>query len=108
MNEMTLAPTAAALALLAGMALGGIFFGGLWYTVRRCVTSRRPALLLLGSLALRMGITLGGFYLVAGGRWQSLLACLLGFVLARLLATRLTRPPRAAPGLPNRESGHAS
>ncbi len=107
MNEMTIAPTAAALALLAGLALGGIFFGGLWYTVRRCVSSRRPALLLLASLALRMGITLGGFYVVAGGHWQSLLACLLGFVLARLLATRLTRPPHAAPGLPPRGAGHA-
>ena len=33
-----------ALAWMAGLLLGAIFFGGLWWTVRLGVASRRPAL----------------------------------------------------------------
>ncbi|WP_372661060.1 ATP synthase subunit I, partial [Hydrogenophaga sp.] len=58
---------------------------------RRLLASPRPALWFLGSLLLRTGVALTGFYLVGGGHWQRLLACLVGFVLARLLVTRLTR-----------------
>jgi len=81
-----------ALAWIAGVGLGAIFFGGLWWTVRKASSSARPASWFLGSALLRMGIALTGFYLVAGPDWQRLLACLLGFVMARLLVTRLTRP----------------
>jgi F1F0 ATPase subunit 2 len=81
-----------ALAWIAGVGLGAIFFGGLWWTVRKGSSSPRPASWFLGSALLRMGIALTGFYLVAGAHWQRLLACLLGFVMARLLVTRLTRP----------------
>jgi len=84
-------------AWLAGSALGMFFFGGLWWTVRRSLTARQPALWVAGSLLLRMGITLGGFYLVAGAHWQRLLACLLGFVMARALVIRLTREIPHAP-----------
>lgn len=80
------------LSLIAGVGLGAVFYGGLWWTVRRGISSPRPALWFIGSLLLRTGITLGGFYLVADGQWQRLLLCLLGFVLARPLVTRLTRP----------------
>ena len=76
-----------------GFLLGLVFFGGLWWTVRRGLTARRPALLFLSSLALRTGICLGGFYLVSEGRWERLAACVVGFVLARLAVTRLAGPP---------------
>ena len=49
----------------------------------------QPALWFLGSLLLRMGIALAGFYFVAGGDWERLLPCLLGFVVARLVVTWL-------------------
>ncbi len=81
------------LAGLAGGALGAIFFGGLWWTVREVMSSKRPAPLFLGSLLLRIGTVLAGFYFASGGRWDRLLACLLGFVIARLIATRLMRAP---------------
>lgn len=84
------------LAWLAGNALGAFFFGGLWWTVRRSLAARQPALWVAGSLLLRMGITLIGFYLVAGAHWQRLLACLLGFVMARALVIKLTREIRHA------------
>ena len=50
---------ALALALLAGALLGAFFFGGLWWTVQKGVTSERPALWFLGSLLLRTGVDSG-------------------------------------------------
>ena len=81
------------LASIAGAALGAVFFGGLWWTVRKGVSSPRPALWFLGSLLLRMGVALAGFYFVGGGQWQRLLGCLIGFVVARFVVLWLTRPP---------------
>ena len=79
-----------ALALLAGIVLGTIFFGGLWWTVLKALSARRPALWFISSMLLRTGITLAGFYVVSAGDWKRLLVCLLGFVVARLIVTRLT------------------
>jgi F1F0 ATPase subunit 2 len=79
------------LAALAGLGLGAIFFAGLWWTVRRGLASARPALWFFASLLVRLGLTLAGFYWVAGDDWRRLLACLFGFLLARLLVARLTR-----------------
>ena len=54
------------LAWVAGVLLGAIFFGGLWWTVRKGVSSKQPALWFFGSLLLRMSIALAGFYFVVG------------------------------------------
>ena len=78
-------------ALVAGVSLGAIFFGGLWWTVRRGVSSTRPARWFFGSLLLRTSITLVGFYVVSNGHWERLLLCLLGFTIGRLIVIRLTR-----------------
>ena len=79
-------------ALLAGMLLGAIFFGGLWWTVQKGITARQPALWFGISMLLRTGIALGGFYYVAGADWRRLLLCLFGFIIARLIVTGLTAP----------------
>jgi F1F0 ATPase subunit 2 len=103
MNEtLRLAP-----ALVTGVLLGAMFFGGLWWTVRKGVASQRTALWFLGSLLLRMSITLAGFYFASGGHWERLLLCLLGFVTARLIVTRLTRPPVEHRNAPAKEAFHA-
>ena len=81
------------LALFAGGLLGMIFFGGLWWTIQRGVSSKSPAILFSGSLLLRTATAVAGFYFVSRGDWRKLLACMLGFLLARLLVTRLTRIP---------------
>jgi len=96
-----------ALALAAGLLFGGIFFGGLWWTVRKGVTSKRPALLFLGSMLLRTGVVVAGFYVVGEGHWHRLLACLLGFVIARVIVTRLAGPPLKHCGVPAKEADHA-
>lgn len=43
-----------ALAWVAGMALGAMFYGGLWWTVRKGIRSQRPALWFLVSLLVRV------------------------------------------------------
>lgn len=83
------------LAGVAGLLLGGMFFGGLWWTIRRGVSSPRPALWFVVSLLLRTGVAVAGFVLVARGDWPRLTLCLLGFAAARLIATWLTRPSTA-------------
>ena len=77
-----------AVALAAGFLLGAFFFGGLWWTVRKGVSSKLPALWFLGSLLLRMSLVLVGFYFVGRGDWHRLVACLLGFVIARFWVFR--------------------
>ena len=89
---------ALALAFFAGALLGVFFFGGLWWTVQKGVTSETPALWFLGSLLLRTGLVLAGFYLAAQGHWSRLAVCLLGFLIARLIVVRrLTRAPAEEP-----------
>lgn len=76
------------LAFAAGIALGGSYFYGLWLTAWRLARGERPALLLAVSGLCRLAVLLAAFYLVMGGHWERLVACLAGFVLARLVLTR--------------------
>jgi F1F0 ATPase subunit 2 len=98
---------AVAMAFVAGVALGVIFFAGLWWTVRKGVSTRCPALWFLGSLLLRSGIVLAGFYLVSTGRWQRLVLCLIGFVIAQISVTSLSGPPLRGDNSPANEARHA-
>ena len=95
------------LALVTGLLLGAIFFGGLWWTVRKSVSSQQPAVWFFGSLLLRLSIALAGFYFVGHGHWERLVACLLGFVMARLIVTWLTRPSGTPPNRTTQEASHA-
>lgn len=79
------------LAGFTGVLLGGVFFGGLWWTVRRGMASGHPALWFVGSFVLRTAITLAGFYSIADDDWSKLLLCLLGFMLARSGVSWLAR-----------------
>ena len=82
------------MAFLAGAVLGALFFVGLWWTVRKGVASERPALWFFGSLLLRTILILAGFYVVSQGHWSRLVACLVGFFLARaVVVKRLARAP---------------
>lgn len=78
-------------ALLVGAALGLGFFGGLWWTVRRGAVSVRPARWFVSSLILRTTLVMTGFYLVGAEQPLRLGACLLGFLLARVVVLRVTR-----------------
>lgn len=88
--------------LLAGVMLGSVFFAGLWWTVRRGLTAKQPAILFLFSFLLRTAAVVAGFYVVLGDNWIRLLAGLCGFFIARILITRLTRTKLS------QEAAHAS
>jgi F1F0 ATPase subunit 2 len=103
MNETLILMLAGA----AGLVLGAVFFGGLCWTVRKGVSSPRPALWFVGSMLLRTGVVLAGFYFVGGGQWQRLLVCLLGFIIARFLVMRFTRVPVENPNSHAKEASHA-
>jgi len=84
---------ALAVALFWGAVLSGIYFGALWLTLRRLTHSRRPAVLLMMSLLVRLTLVLTGFYLILdGAHWDRLLAALFGFITVRTLLMRKLRP----------------
>jgi len=95
MNDLLPRSLDLTLAGAAGLVLGLLFFGGLWWTLRRAFSSARPALWVAASLLLRMAVVASGFVLVAAGDWRNLLACLLGFWAARWITIQLSK--RAAP-----------
>lgn len=78
-------------ALCTGIMFGAIFFGGLWLTVRKGILSGNAVFWFLGSMLLRTGIVLLGFYYFFGSDWKKILAGLVGFVMTRLIVTHLTR-----------------
>ncbi len=75
------------LMVFAGALLAGLYLVGLWLTVRDIHHQRHPALWLLLSIMLRMGLVLVVFYLILGDhRWSLLLAVLFGFIAIRTVA----------------------
>jgi len=103
MNEIL----AFGLSLFLGVVLGTIFFGGLWWTVGKAVGSKAPAFWFLGSLILRMGLTISGFYAASMGGLEPLMVCLLGFLVARQGVMWFTRPTKEAKHFEAREATHA-
>jgi len=94
-------------ALVAGLLLGMVFFGGLWWTVRKGLASARPVRWFFGSLILRTSLTLAGFYMMSDGHWERLLMGIVGFTIARQIVTRLTRIHKNSRSQ-TQEGGHAS
>ena len=82
-----------ALALIAGFLLGVFFFGGLWWTVQKGLSSGHPALWFSGSLLLRTSVSVAGFYFASGGHLERLLMCVFGFFIMRRVVLKLTRLP---------------
>ncbi len=94
-------------ALLAGVGLGAMFFGGLWWTVRKSLGCPSPARWISGSLLLRMSAALSGFYFVGHEHWAYLAACLLGFLFARLAVTWLTATSQEHLPCSSQKASHA-
>ena len=69
--------------LLAGVILGILFFGGLWWTIQRCVCAKSPALLFVGSLIVRTIFTMGGLYLFCHDDLKRWAVCTAGFLVGR-------------------------
>jgi F1F0 ATPase subunit 2 len=74
----------------AGVLLGAVFYGGLWWTVRRvAVTSRH--LWSLGSFLIRLALALVVFCAFARSDWQGFAACFIGFLAARIIVSHIVR-----------------
>ena len=95
------------IAVLVGLLLGAIFFGGLWWTVRKLQTTRHPALLFLGSLIVRMAVVLLGIYAIGAGHWERMVAALVGIVIGRFIILRVTHSLDAAAVPPSTPDSHA-
>jgi F1F0 ATPase subunit 2 len=95
------------LAWMTGGLLGTVFFGGLWWTVQKGVSSPRPALWFFTSMLLRTSLALAGFYLVGRGHWERLIVCLLGFLMTRYIVIWMTRPMGKVQSRKMQEVSHA-
>jgi len=82
------------LAFLVGVLAGAVFFGGLWWTIRKALPSNLAGVWFAGSFLVRTAIALVGFYAVGQGDWRRLVCSVAGFLVARLLVVRLTRSIR--------------
>lgn len=80
-------PTDLSWAFFGGAALGAVHFATLWLTVRRLPRCKRPLLALGASSGARLAVLCTGIYLLSGGRWQGVLAAVLGVLAARLVFT---------------------
>ena len=83
-----------ALSFGAGIGLGMFYFWGLWLTVRRLPTARRPLIMSVSSFFGRLAVVFFGFYYGTGGRWERLIACLAGFLVVRIVVVRRWGPAR--------------
>ena len=97
---MTVSVTDILLALGFGIAVGLMYFGGLWLTVRALPRARRPAQVAMVSLALRMSAILMFFYVLAQWfhTWEVPVAAAVGLLLARTFLILLLGPVRRAAG----------
>lgn len=96
---------ALALGLVAGLMLGAAHFGALWWTVRRLPLLRRPGRwLALGAVG-RFAAVLAGFVALVRVHPLALLAALIGFLLARLAATRWIGAAHASPAPRDADGG---
>ena len=84
------------LSFFGGAVLGGFFYGGLWFTVRRLPDSRHPALLALGSFWIRSLVVLAGLVLLMKQSWQYGLLALIGFTVGRVAIARFLPDKRPA------------
>ncbi len=76
------------LALLLGALLGWGYCRSLWFVCRKLPGVNRPLLWVAFTGTLRVGIVILVFFYAFFWGWQSLVACLLGFVCARTLTVR--------------------
>ncbi|MEA3402391.1 MAG: ATP synthase subunit I [Armatimonadota bacterium] len=99
---MGIEPIPVAGGLAAGVAMGLAYFAGLWWTVQRLPGARRPVLVWGTSAVVRVAVATGVFYLLLTWGAAQLVAGVLGFIGARVLATRIWGPCRE-PGVPTPE-----
>lgn len=94
------------LAIMAGIVLGIVFFGGLWLTVKNGLESKWSMLIFAGSFLVRMAIILISFYFMVQSGWKIAGAGLAGFLIARVIVVRLTKSKDQSPVVYKKETQH--
>lgn len=79
------------LVFITGIVLGLFFFGGLWFTIKKAVLAKTPAVWFFTSFFLRVGVVMIGFYYIIQGGWELIISSLIGFIVARFLVTKFTK-----------------
>jgi len=79
------------LGALAGLALGTVFYFGLWATIRHASRATRPWAWFVGSLVLRVAVVGAGFLLLARSGVWPLVGALVAFAAARPLVAYVVR-----------------
>ncbi len=80
------------LSILIGACLGGLFFGGLWWTVRKVRDGDASYWFFGISFLLRSAVAIVGFYLLLRFGPLQLMAGLLAFLVVRIFLTHWLGP----------------
>ena len=88
-----------------GAAAGAVYLWGLWLAVLHLARRPHGGIWLLAGAALRIAALLAAFLWFSHGHWERLIACALGFLAVRFVATRwaaFRRAPDTDPALRSR------
>jgi len=96
------------LAAAGGGLLGVFYFVGLRWTLRKSLASRAAGLWFSLSFLLRSGVCLYGIYWIGANDVLRILACLGGFIVARIIVMKLSSDNVFASDPEANEAGHAS
>lgn len=91
-----MSPIAIVSSVMAGIALGLFFYGGLWFTVRRLATTPHPVLLTLGSFWIRLVVVLAAFVFLTRAGLPYVALAMASFILGRLAVSRFIPARRPA------------
>lgn len=75
-------------AVTAGCLVGGLFFGGLWWTVQQLAHTKHVSVMMVVSFVLRTAVMLGVGYAVCGDDFLLLSGYVGGFIISRSLILR--------------------
>ena len=94
MTVMETSPIAVAISVIIGVVVGMGYFAGLWITVQHLRHAKRPVMVWAASALLRAAGATVVFVVLMGWGIPHIIAGVLGFIGARLIATRIWGPCR--------------
>ena len=80
-------------ALVGGALCAVFYFGGLWLTLRYTLGGRCPAVLVVLSFWARTAIVAAAIFVLADGRLERLILCVVALLATRALLLRLLPAP---------------
>jgi F1F0 ATPase subunit 2 len=84
------------LSFFGGALLGAFYFHSLWNTVKKATDEGKHGMSLITGYFIRTSIVLAGFYIIMSGRWERIVAALIGFILMREIMKHVLGRQKAA------------